>query len=92
MDYWFIIEMYFLMAVWIWDVYQYIGMDLWSLLICISSLLESGKNNAYHNVNKVQNQYIYEWILNLIDIVVCVVFVLNSSLMLSYLNRYDMIW
>ncbi len=27
-----------------------------------------GKNNAYHNVNKVQNQVIYEWIFNLIHI------------------------
>ncbi len=34
-----------------------------------------GKNNAYHNANKVQNQGIYEWILKLIDIVECVVFV-----------------
>jgi hypothetical protein len=33
---------------------------------------------AYHNVNKVQNQGIYEWILKLIDIVVCVVFALYS--------------
>jgi hypothetical protein len=35
-----------------------------------------GKNNAYHNVN----QGIYEWILNLIDIVVCVVFALYSRI------------
>ncbi len=38
------------------------------------------KNNAYHNVNKVQNQGIFEWILNLIDIVVCVVFALYSRI------------
>jgi hypothetical protein len=39
-----------------------------------------GRNNAYHNVNKVQNPFIDALILNLIDIVVCVVFALYSSL------------
>jgi hypothetical protein len=32
------------------------------------------KNNAYHNVDKVRNQGIYELTLNLIDNVVCIVF------------------
>ncbi len=39
-----------------------------------------GKYNAYHNVDKVENQGIYEWILNLIDIVVYVVFALYSRI------------
>jgi hypothetical protein len=39
-----------------------------------------GKNNTYHNVNKVQNQGIYDWIFNLINIVVCVVLALYSSI------------
>ncbi len=38
-----------------------------------------GKNNAYHNVSKVQSSFINALILNLIDIVVCVVFALYSS-------------
>jgi hypothetical protein len=38
------------------------------------------KNNEYHIVNKVENQGIYEWILNLIDNVVFVVFILYSSI------------
>ncbi len=36
------------------------------------------KNNEYHIVNKVENQGIYEWNLNLIDNVVFVVFALYS--------------
>ncbi len=36
------------------------------------------KNNAYHNVNKVQNSFTDALILNLIDIVLCVVFALYS--------------
>jgi hypothetical protein len=39
-----------------------------------------GKNNAYHNINKVQNSFIDALILNLIDIVVNVVFSLYSSI------------
>ncbi len=39
-----------------------------------------GKNNAYHNDNKAENKVIYEWILNLIDIVTCVVFTFYSSM------------
>jgi hypothetical protein len=39
-----------------------------------------GKNNAYHNVNKVQNSFIDALILNLIDIVVCVAFALYSRI------------
>ncbi len=46
-----------------------------------------GKNKAYHNVNKVQNQGIYEWILNLIDIVVCVVFAVYSRSFALIKNR-----
>ncbi len=38
------------------------------------------KNNEYHIVNKVENQGIYEWILNLIDNVVFVVFALYDTL------------
>jgi hypothetical protein len=33
-----------------------------------------GKDKAYHNVNKVQNQGIYEWILDPIDFVVYALF------------------
>jgi hypothetical protein len=39
-----------------------------------------GKSNAYHNVNKIQNSFTDALILNLIDIVVCVVFALYSSI------------
>jgi hypothetical protein len=47
-----------------------------------------GKNNAYHNVNKVQNSFIDALILNLIDIVVCVVFgVLLIDRAINHLNR-----
>jgi hypothetical protein len=38
-----------------------------------------GKNNAYQNVNRFQILGIYEWILNLIDIVVCAVFALTPQ-------------
>jgi hypothetical protein len=44
-------------------------------------ILNSGvqsKINACHNVNKVENSFIYALILNAIDIVVCVVFALYS--------------
>jgi hypothetical protein len=55
-----------------------------------------GKNNAYYNVNKVQNQGIYEWIFKLIDIVVCVVFALYFRIkkivilciFLEFLNKH----
>jgi hypothetical protein len=39
-----------------------------------------GKNNVYHNVDKVLNSFADALILNLIDIVVFVVFVLYSSI------------
>jgi hypothetical protein len=39
-----------------------------------------GKNNAYHNVNKVRNSFIDALIMNLIDIEVCVVFALYSKI------------
>jgi hypothetical protein len=38
------------------------------------------KKYVYHNVNKVQNQSIYEWISKLIYILVCVVFALYSRI------------
>jgi hypothetical protein len=50
-----------------------------------------GKNNAYHNVKKVQNQGIYEWILNLIDIVVFVVFALYSRIVKFNLSIFFLI-
>jgi hypothetical protein len=42
------------------------------------------KNNEYHIVNKVENPGIYEWILNLIDNVVFVVFALYSRILLRF--------
>jgi hypothetical protein len=39
------------------------------------------KNIAYHNVNEVQNSFIDTLVLNLIDIVKCVVFALYSRIM-----------
>jgi hypothetical protein len=48
-----------------------------------------GKNNAYHNVNKVENSFIGALILNLIDIVVCVAFVLCSSTTVPCVINYD---
>jgi hypothetical protein len=47
-----------------------------------------GKNNAYHNVNKVQNSFIEALILNLIDIVVCVVFAWYSRIAVINGQKY----
>jgi hypothetical protein len=41
-------------------------------------------NNVYAIVNKVENKGIYEWILNLIDIGVYVVYALYSSTVFVY--------
>ncbi len=68
---------------------QFWSMSLWKwkLLVKFGAILNSGvqsKNNEYHIVNKVENQSIYEWILNLIDNVVFVVFALYSRIVLSW--------
>jgi hypothetical protein len=47
---------------------------------CVLHTGVQSKNNACHNVNKVQNLFIDTLILNLIDTVVCVVFALYSSI------------
>jgi hypothetical protein len=50
------------------------------MLIKLTNSGVQGKNNARHNVNKVENSFIDALILNLIDIMVCVVFVLYSRI------------
>jgi hypothetical protein len=42
------------------------------------------KNNAFHIVNNVQNQRVYERISCLIDVVVCVVFCFATRFLIPY--------
>jgi hypothetical protein len=50
----------------------------WKNELCYSGVQRI--NNVFHIVDKVQNQVIYEWIFDLIDIVEYVVYALYSSI------------
>ncbi len=72
-----------------WIISKKIWWKRWKIFLWHRNFLYAGvqgKNNAYHNVNKVQNSYIDALILNLIGIVVCVVFALYSSIIVNKAN------
>ncbi len=67
-------------SLWIKRVYCIVILSFWN------NPGVQGKNNTYHNVNNVQNSFIDTLILNLIDIVACIVFTLYSRIGIFILN------